>query len=101
MTHTTTIEDRRNSGSFRSVFVTLDITSLDNANNEALTLADEADLNTVFGASVLGIENPDSYVVEYDHLEDVLYVEGFGGTDPTAGTDVGEVRLRVDGDPSA
>ena len=103
MTHTTTLEERASAGSFRSVFLTLDITSLDNANNEALTggLAGEADLNSVFGASVLGAENADSYVFEYDHLEDVLYVEGYGGTDPTAGTDVGEVRLRVDGDHSA
>ena len=101
MTHTTTLEERTSAGSFRSVFLTLDITSLDNANTEDLTLVDEADLNSVFGASVLGLENAGSYDVEYDHLADALSVVNEDGTDPTTGTDVGEVRLRVDGDPSA
>ena len=99
MTHTTTVEDRVNSGSYESVFATLDITSLDNANNEDFTPGTELGLRNVYGVAVLGLENPESYVVQFDHLAgNALYVEGYGGTDPTATTDVGEVRIRVDGD---
>jgi hypothetical protein len=101
MTHTTTVEDRLSAGNFKSVVATLDITGLDNANNEVFDAAAELGFDTVFGVSVLGVENADSYVVQWDHLETDLYVEGYGGTDPTAGTDVGEVRVRVDGDPGA
>lgn len=100
MTYTATVEDRQNSGSFESVWLSVDITSLANANNEPFDAAAEADMDVVFGAAVMGYEEPGSQVVEYDHLEGALYVEGYGGTDPGAGTDVGEVRLRVDGDPA-
>lgn len=101
MTHSTTVEDRVSDGSFESVFATLDITGLDNANNESFDPAAELGFNDVLGVSVEGVENPDSYIVQFDHLENALYVEGYGGTDPTAGTDVGEVRIKVSGDPGA
>jgi len=101
MTHSTTVEDRLSGGNYETVVATLDITSLDNANNEAFDPAAELGFDTVLGVAVAGVENADSYVVQYDHLETDLYVEGYGGTDPTAGTDVGEVRVRVDGDPGA
>lgn len=102
MTHTTTVEGRESAGSFRSVFATLDITSLDNANNESFDPGSELGIDNVLGVSILGLENPESYVVQFDHLAgNALYVEGYGGTDPTATTDVGEVRVRVDGEPSA
>lgn len=102
MTHTTTVEDRLSGGSFETWFVTLDITSLDNANNESFDPAAELNLSDLLGVSVAGLEEPESYVVQFDHLDGTtLYVEGYGGTDPTAGTDVGEVRLRVDADPGA
>jgi hypothetical protein len=102
VTHTTIVEDRQVTGGFETVVATVDITSLDNANNEAFSpsLGGELNLSAVRGAAVVGVENADSYVVQYDHLEGDLYVEGYGGTDPTGGTDVGEVRLRVDGDPA-
>jgi len=48
--------------------------------------------------SVQGVENGDSYDVEYYHLSTEFVVLNNDGTDPTAGTDVGEVRIRVDGD---
>lgn len=100
MTYTATVDDRQNSGSFEAVWLTVDITSLANANNEPIDVGAEADMQVVRGVAVLGYEEPASQVVQYDHLEGALYVEGYGGTDPTAGTDVGEVRLRVDGDPA-
>ncbi|PSP80172.1 hypothetical protein BRC81_02990 [Halobacteriales archaeon QS_1_68_20] len=101
MTHTTTVEKRVSDGSYEAVFATLDITGLDNANNESFDPAAEFEFDEVLGVSVEGLENPDSYVVQWDHLENALYVEGYGGTDPTAGTAVGQVRVKASGDPSA
>lgn len=101
MTHTTTVIERRNSGSYESVFLSVDITSLDNANSESFDFDAEADLNSVMHASVGRIENPQTHVVQADENADELHVENYGGTDPTAGTDVGVVEVRIDGDPSA
>ena len=101
MTHTTTVEERVSDGSYEGVYATLDITSLDAANNESFDPGSELGLDTVLGVSVEGVENADLYVVQFDHLANALYVEGYGGTDPTAATDVGEVRVKASGDPSA
>ena len=102
MTHTTTVEERVSDGNYEAVFATLDITSLDNANNEDFDPAAELGFNHVLGVSVEGLENPETYVVQFDHLDGAtLYVEEYGGTDPTASTDVGEVRVKVSGDPGA
>jgi hypothetical protein len=101
MTHSTTVEGDHSGGSVRSLYATLDITSLDNANNESFDPTSEFDFDTILGVSVLGLEEPENYIVQFDHLDGTtLYVEGYGGTDPTATTDVGEVRVRVDGDPA-
>lgn len=98
MTYSITEEDRESGGSYETVFATLNITSLANANNEPFDPASVFGFAGVRSVSVVGIEEPESYVVQFDHLENALYVEGYGGTDPTAGTDVGEVRLKIDGD---
>jgi hypothetical protein len=100
MTYTATVDDRQNSGSFETVWLTVDVTSLANANNEPINVGSEADLDEVSGVAVLGYEESGSQIAQYDHLEGALYFEGYGGTDPTSGTDVGEVRLRVDGNPA-
>ena len=97
MTFDTSAVDYESGGSFVSVFATVDITSLDGANTEPF------DPDAVFnvdplGVTVIGVENGDSYDVEYDHLSTEFVVLNNDGTDPTAGTDVGEVRIRVDGD---
>jgi len=97
MTFDTTTVDYESGGSFVSVFATVDITSLDGANTEPF------DPDAVFnvdplGVSVQGVENGDAYDVEWDHLAETFVVQNNDGTDPTAGTDVGEVRVRVDGD---
>ena len=97
MTHTITTEERESGGSYESVFATVDITSLDNTNTEAFDPADELSLRTVEGVAVLGLENPGSYQVAYDSGGATLSVLNTDGTDPTAGTDVGEVVVRVDG----
>ena len=101
MTHTTTVESRRNSGSYESVFATLDITGLDNANTEDFDPATELGFNDVLGVAVVGLEEPENYTVDFDHLAgNALSVLNADGTDPTSSTDVGEVRVRVDGNPS-
>lgn len=101
MTYSEVDRERVSGGSFETVFYTVNITSLDNADNENLTLASDLNLDRLLGVAVAGAENADLYTFEYDHLEDDLYVNAVGGTDPGAATDVGEVRLRVDGDPGA
>lgn len=99
MTHTTSDVDKESGGSFVSVFATLDITSLDNANTEDFDPASEFALRDVLGVSVLGLEEPENYTVDFDHLDGTaLSVLNADGTDPTSGTDVGEVRVRVDAD---
>lgn len=99
MTHDTTNVDHESGGSVVSVFATLDITSLDNANTEDFDPASEFSLQDVLGVAVLGLESPESFTVDFDHLDGTaLSVLNADGTDPTAGTDVGEVRIRVDAD---
>lgn len=101
MTHTTTLEKRTSGGSFESYFATLDITSLDAAGAETFDPAAEFGANQVLGVGILGLENAGSYEVDFDHLDGTtLSVVNADGTDPTSGTDVGEVRIRFDADPS-
>jgi len=97
MTFTLTDVDYESGGSVVSVYATVNITSLDGANTEPFDPADVFNVDPL-GVSVQGVENGDAYLVQYDHLASQLVVEGYGGTDPTAGTDVGEIRVRVDGD---
>lgn len=96
MTHTLSEVDHESGGSYISVFATLDITSLDNAASENFDPETELGMRNVEGVSVIGVENPNTYVVQPAEDYD-LAVEQFGGTDPTAGTDVGTVTVRVDG----
>lgn len=96
MTYTISDVDPESGGSYESVFATLDITSLDGANTEPFD--PDAALNVdPLGIDVIGVENGDLYDVEWDHLAETFVVQNNDGTDPTAGTDVGEVRIRVDG----
>lgn len=87
-----------NLGAYQVDHVTADVTDLTNANNEPLaTWADESSIDRIDGVSVVGVENAGTYNVQYDHLEEDVYVVGHDGTDPTAGTDVGEITLRLEG----
>lgn len=94
MTHTITTEERESGGSYASVFATVDITSLDNAASEDFDPVSEFALQGVLNLEVGQLENPNTYVVQAAADND-LAVEQYGGTDPTAGTDVGTVRVSV------
>lgn len=100
MTHSTTVTERRNSGSYETVFATVDITSMDNADNEPVDLASELNLDEVLNISVGAIENPGSYVVQVAADGD-LHVESYGAATDNSGTDIGTVDVVVDGNPSA
>lgn len=100
MTATVTRDRRESAGSERSVVGTVDITSLDGAATEPF---DPSATYGIEGATVevVGVENAATYVVQYDHLEGEFVVQTHGGTDPGAGTNIGEVRVRVTGDAGA
>lgn len=78
--------------------VTVDVTSLTNADNEPLsTWTDESDIDVVDNATVVGHDNK-SYLAKVDDQNDqVLVVAVADGADPTAGTDVGSITLRIEG----
>jgi hypothetical protein len=97
MTYTLSEVDPESGGSYESVFATVNITALDGANTEPFDAAAALGVDPL-GIDVIGLENGDLYDVAYDHLAEQFVVQNNDGTDPTAGTDVGEVRVRVDGD---
>lgn len=97
-----TLEDRVSAGSFESVYVTLDIQSF--TNPESFDPASTSGggnkyVDTLLGVSVVGVENGDSIAVSYDHLANSINAVSHDGT--TAPSDLGEVRVRIDGDASA
>lgn len=94
MTHTTTVIDRLSTGDSVTVVADIDITSLDNAASEDFDPVSEFALQGVLNLEVGQLENPNTYVVQAAADND-LAVEQYGGTDPTAGTDVGTVRVSV------
>jgi len=78
--------------------VTVDVTSLTNADNEPLsTWKSESDIDVVDNATVVGHDNK-SYLAKVDDQNDqVLVTTVSDGTNPTAGTDVGSITLRLEG----
>jgi hypothetical protein len=96
MTHTTVETDTENSGSFNSVYHTIDITSLDEPGAEDYNPDDEVGISP-HGISVNGQEASDLFV-RWDHINGQLHVTSAAdGTSVASGTDVGEVVLKVDG----
>ena len=96
MTHSTVDTEPENSGSFDSVYHTIDITSLDSSGAE--NYDPDAELGvSPHGISVNGQEAID-YFIRWDHLNSQLHVSNASdGTAVASGTDVGEVVLKVDG----
>lgn len=78
--------------------VTADVTSLTNADNEPLsTWTDQAGISDVDNATVVSHDNK-TYLAKVDQANSrVLVVTVADGTDPTAGTDVGSITLRLEG----
>ena len=87
-----------NYGVYDAEVVTIDMTGgITNANNEPFDLATNSSFDDPVGAMFLGATQPESYVYQWDHDEETLYVEGYGGTDPTGGTNTGKAYLLVFG----
>jgi len=94
MTHTTTVLDRSAVGDREEVVADVDITGLDNPDSEGFDPVAELGLDPVRGLSVLQAENAGTYVFSVEQNNNI-HVEAYGGTDPTAGTDVGVVRIKA------
>lgn len=79
--------------------VTFDVTSLTNANNEPLSSwTDDSTIDRVQNAQVVGHDQAATYTAAVDHAQSaVVFATIADGTDPTSGTDVGEVKLRLEG----
>jgi hypothetical protein len=99
MTYSVVNTERENHGSVDVAYVTIDITSLENAGNEpfdpgAVTGLDDA---AEYGVAVRGAEDP-TVQVAWDHVNEQLDVINVSdATDVTSTTDVGEVILKVEG----
>lgn len=78
--------------------VTVDVTSLTNADNEPLsTWTDQTDIDVVDAARVVGHDDK-TYLAKVDDQNDqVLVVAVADGTDPTAGVDVGSITVQIEG----
>lgn len=98
MTHSDVNTQRENHGSEMAILHTIDVTSLDGANYENYNPTSEVDVHRFSSVEVVGLENPSTYIVQWDTSNDRLAVEQYGGTDPTSSTNVGEVQLRVYGE---
>lgn len=96
MTHTTTVVDRLSEGNYTSVVADVDITGLDNADSEGFDPEAELNLTDAHGGVVMQAENAGTYVFSIEQNNDI-HVEAYGGTDPTAATDVGVVRVKYEG----
>jgi len=96
MTHTTTVVDRNSGGDFVTVVADIDITSLDNAASEDFDPLAELNLRGVLNMDIGLLENPNTYDVQAADDYDIA-VQNHDGTDPTATTDVGTVRVSVHG----
>jgi len=78
--------------------VTADVTSLTNADNEPLaTWTDQSGIDVVDNATVVSHDDK-SYLATVDRANgQVTVVTVSDGSDPTAGTDVGSITLRLEG----
>lgn len=98
MTYSVTNTEEENRGSVKSVFATVDITSLDSAGFEPFdpsTVGIEGEDR--FGVAVRGQESS-AYNVTWDSVNNRISVVNVAdGTDVAAATDVGEVVLELVG----
>lgn len=77
--------------------VTVDV-SLANADNEPLsTWTDQSGIDVVDNATVVGHDNKTYLATVDDQNDQVLVVAVADGSDPGAGTSVGSITLRLEG----
>lgn len=77
---------------------TVDVSSLTNADNEPWDPSEGTGIAEPRSVQVVGFEGADTYTAQWDHTQQAIVFETIAdGTQPGAGTDVGEVKLRVDG----
>lgn len=77
--------------------VTADVTSLTNTGSEPYsTWVDQSDIDDADSVMVIGQEE-DAQQLLPDHLNDQFHVVDHTGSDVTSGTDIGEVRCRIEG----
>lgn len=100
MTYSQSVKESGVQGDLHYLFATVNITSLANAGNEPFDPTSVFDeLLDVHGVSIEGVENADTYAVEWDHLANQFTVVNVAdGTNVASGTDVGEVRIKVEGE---
>jgi len=87
-----------NQGARQVEEVTVDVTSLTNADNEPLsTWTDQSGIDRVDAARVVGHDDKSFLAKVDDQNDQVLVVTVSDGSDPTAGTDVGSITVQLEG----
>lgn len=87
-----------NQGAREVVEKTVDVTSLSNGGHHVWDPTTQTAFDDPQAVRVIGQEDP-SYHIEWDHVNgDRFHVTNVSdGTDVTSSTDIGEVRLQVEG----
>jgi len=87
-----------NAGVLEVEYTTLDVSSLTNANNEPWDPTANTQFNEPKSVTVVGYDEAATYTVEWDHSQEAfVFATIADGSDPTSSTDVGELRIRVEG----
>ena len=87
-----------NAGALAAAYATVAISALTNANNEPWNPDANTGLTDAKAVDIVGYDSADTYTVEWDHTQDAfVFATTADGSNPGAGTDVGEVKVRVEG----
>lgn len=86
-----------NLGAYQVDYVTADIQNLDSAGAEPYsTWVDQSGIDNPDAVTVIGQEE-DAQVLIPDHMNDQFHVVDHTGSDVSNDTDIGEVRVRIEG----
>jgi len=87
-----------NAGVLMVETATVTVDSLTNANNEPWDPEANTGLTDVDAVTIVGYDSGTTYTVTWNHVDEQFEFAAIAdGTDPTSGTDVGEVKVRVEG----
>jgi len=87
-----------NGGALQSEYATVDASALTNANNEPWDPEANTGLSDVDAVEIVGYTEGTTYTVAWNHsAQQFEFATIADGADPGAGTDAGEVRVRVEG----